>query len=74
MALSLFRFKTSKYPKRIIFMLAEFRNFFKRNSANILFFLIIMLLCLLSFGAGMLFQNSNNREPLEILDVQEERN
>ncbi|MDI6883053.1 MAG: hypothetical protein QMC93_01075 [Patescibacteria group bacterium] len=51
-------------------MLSNLKNFFKTHSSNILFnillFLIIFLLCLLSFGAGILVQHNLQKPALEI--------
>jgi len=50
-------------------MLANIKNFFKSHLNDILLFLIIFLLCLLSFGAGILTQRHLQKPPLEIEDV-----
>jgi len=48
------------------FMLSEIIQFVKKHSNNILLFLIVFLLCLLSFGIGMLTQYYLQKPDLEI--------
>jgi len=48
-------------------MLANLKEFFKLNKKSILLFLIITLLCLFSFGVGMLTQFYLQRPNLEIV-------
>jgi len=53
-------------------MLSEIIQFVKKHSNDILLFLIIFLLCLLSFGLGILTQfYLQNTPPLEIENVGE---
>jgi predicted negative regulator of RcsB-dependent stress response len=47
-------------------MLANLKEFFKLNKKSILLFLIITLLCLFSFGVGMLTQFYIQKPNLEI--------
>jgi len=46
-------------------MLTKITQFVKENSNNILLFIVVFLLCLLSFGAGMLVQYSIEKQPTE---------
>jgi len=50
-------------------MLANLKEFFKLNKKNILLFLIILLLCLFSFGMGMLTQLYLQKPDLEIINT-----
>lgn len=52
-------------------MLSKIKQFFKTYFNDILLFLIIFLLCLLTFGAGMLTQHYLQKPPLEIEEVGE---
>jgi len=53
------------------FMLSEIRQFFKSHLNDILLFLIVFLLCFLSFGAGILTQFYLQKPPLEIEQIGE---
>lgn len=47
-------------------MLTNFKDFFKNYYNNILLVLIVILLSLLAFGAGMLTQFALEKPPLQI--------
>lgn len=47
-------------------MLSKIKYFFKTHFKNILLFLIVFLLCLLSFAIGMLVQFYTHKTHLEI--------
>jgi hypothetical protein len=46
-------------------MLTKITQLVKENSNNILLFIVVFLLCLLSFGAGILVQSSLEKPPIE---------
>ena len=52
-------------------MLSNIKQFFKSHFDKIFLFLIIFLLCLLSFGVGMLTQFYLQKSPLEIENPQQ---
>ncbi len=47
-------------------MLSDIIKFFKRRSDLILLLFVVFLLCLLSFGLGILAQFYSQKSPLEI--------
>ncbi len=51
-------------------ILSNFKRFFKSYSDNILLFLVIFLLSLFAFGAGILTQSYLQKTPLEIENVE----
>jgi len=51
-------------------MLSKIVEFVKKHSNNIFLFLIVFLLCLFSFGLGMLTQFYLQRPPLEIEGIE----
>jgi|GEM_PF-3742904 len=50
----------------MISILANIINFVKKNLDSIILFLMIFLLCLLSFGAGVIFEREIKKPPLRI--------
>ncbi|MDD5750217.1 MAG: hypothetical protein PHU56_01000 [Candidatus Pacebacteria bacterium] len=49
-------------------MLSDIVKFFKRRKDSLILALFIFLLCLLSFGLGVIFQANSQKRPLEIIE------
>lgn len=52
-------------------ILSELKSFFKSNRDSIILVVLVFLLCLLAFGAGVLYQKSLEKPALEIDKVGE---
>jgi len=50
-----------------MFKISQIKLFFKKNNKEILLALIVFLLCLLSFGIGMLVEFCREKPPLKII-------
>lgn len=49
-----------------VIMLANFKNFVKEHESDIILTIAIILIALISFGAGLLIDFSENKEPIVI--------